>query len=442
MNTFSNFLQQEAVLLEDTAHLKTHLSHIEDLAIEKGKDGFQEFADHIDAITKKLKGFETNQEMNAKIDGSPMILFGEDPRPQFKKAFFISLKGGLSQTNPKIMHSDEEVDSMYSTEPALKQKLKNLLKALKPVYQGPKIYQGDVLFSVQSDKKTIKIGEESFIAFKPNVIVYAVPIDSKSELSNRISKATVGLIVHESFIGKAEKNNSSIVLQSAGRNVQDLVERSKKTNVFIESSNYSSTIVNISDQQLKKIHSDTAKAKLVVSEIDDEFNTAYMSSPLLALLKIFLNKQVDIAPAGIFGAASRGEEVLYDDFIKKFREFISARYYKELELRKTPRGKAIVENKLKEILNFLEKHKDSLTKLLMTTYYMTAAKYHLLRSLVSMESKVGKTFMQNPDGSFAPTKDEGFVLFMGTNHVKLVDRLEFTKINRLRGGKQRQELTV
>jgi len=442
MNTFKNFLGQETVLLEDAAHLKTHLSHIEDLAIEKGKTGFQEFADHIDAVTKKLKGFETNQEMNAKIDGSPMILFGEDPRPQFKKAFFISLKGGLSQTTPKIMHTDEEIEQLYGGESALKEKLKSLLKHLKPVYQGPKIYQGDVLFSIPSDKKTLKIGEESFLAFKPNVIVYAVPIDPNSELSNRISKAAVGVVVHESFRGVSENKDTSISLQSTGRNVQDLIERSKRYNVFIEGSNYTSVKADIPDQQLKKIQSDTAKAKLVISEIEDDFNNAYINSPVLSLLKIFLNRQVDIAPAGIFGAASRGEEFLYEDFIRKFREFISDRYNKEIELKKTPRGKALVDNRLKEILNFLEAHKESLTKLLMATYYMTAAKYHLLRSLTTMESKVGRTFMQNSDGSFVPTKDEGFVLFMGTNHVKLVDRLEFTKINRLRGGKQKQELTA
>lgn len=442
MNSFKTFLGQESILLEDTAHLKTHLSHIEDLAIEKGKVGFQEFADHIEAITKKLKGFETNQEMNAKIDGSPMILFGEDPRPQFKKAFFVSLKGGLSQTNPKIMHTDEEIEEMYGTEATLKAKLKSLLKNLKPIYKGPKIYQGDVLFSLTSDKKNIKIGEENFIAFKPNVIVYAVPVDANSELSNRVSKATVGIIVHESFTGKSEKGGMSITLQSAGRNVQDLVERSKTSNVFLESSNYTAMKADISDQQLKKISSDTAKAKLVVSEIDEEFNNTYINSSLLYLLKIFLNKQVDVAPAGIFGAASRGEEFLYEDFIKKFREFISDRYNKEIEAKKTPKGKAMVDTRLREILNFLETHKESLTRLLMATYYMTSAKYHVLRSLAAMESKVGRTFLQNPDGSFAPTKDEGFVLFMGTNHVKLVDRLEFTKINRLRGGKQRQELTA
>ena len=68
---------------------------------------------------------------------------------------------------------------------------------------------------------------------------------------------------------------------------------------------------------------------------------------------------------------------------------------------------------------------------------MSRAKNLLLQALTTLESKVGKTFIENPDGSYTPTKDEGFVLFVGTNHVKLVDRLEFTKINRQFGGPRR-----
>jgi hypothetical protein len=68
---------------------------------------------------------------------------------------------------------------------------------------------------------------------------------------------------------------------------------------------------------------------------------------------------------------------------------------------------------------------------------MARAKNLLLQELATLESKVGKTFIQNADGSFTSTKDEGIVLFVGTNHVKLVDRLEFTKINRQFGGPRR-----
>jgi len=435
MNSFINFIKQEKVIIiESDTHIKTHLSHIEDLAIENGKKGFNNFLQHIDELNKKIKGFETNQEMNAKIDGSPMILFGIDPRSQFKDQFFISLKGGLSQTTPKIMHNDKEINQYYGHSTELQDKLKSLLKFLKPAYDNSgKIYQADVLFASPKDKKHVKIGEEEFITFKPNVIVYAVPIDLKSPLSVRIQNAQVGIIVHEAFKGKAT-SSQGIELISQGRNVNELVNNSQGTPAFIQSSNFDKLSVNISDQLLKQINAETSKAKLYVANISDDFDSEYQINPILSLLKIFLNKQVDLAPQGIFGAAARGDEFITDTFLDKLREFIIARYNKEKESKKTPAGKQSVENRLNQILSFLEKNKENFTNLIVATYHMARAKNLLLQALTALESKVGKTFIENPDGSFTPTKDEGYVLFVGTNHVKIVDRLEFTKINRQFGG--------
>jgi len=444
MNNFKEFLVKENnIVLEQDEHLKTHLSHIEDLAIEEGTAGFAKFLQHIEEITKKLQGFETNQEINAKIDGSPMIIFGYDPRPQYKKAFFVALKSGLSPTNPKIIHNEKELQQFYGNEETLRAKLDNLLKYLPQAYDGSgKIYQGDVLFSVPSDKTTVKIGEETFIAFKPNVIVYAVPLDLQSELSNKIQNAEVGVIIHESFTGTPINENKAIKLTSAGRNVQNLINNSKGTKVFLESSNYSQVRINIPDAILKKIRAATAKATMHINGIDPAFNNTYTSSPVLSLLKIFLNKQVDIAPRGIFGAAARGEDFVVSNFIKEFREFLISRYNKEKETKKTPGGKTKVESRLNEVLNFLETNKDNFNNLILGTYYMTSAKYSLLEALSIMETKLGKKFIHNPDGSFTTTKDEGYVLFVGTNHVKIVDRLEFTKINRAIGGKRRTALAA
>jgi len=444
MNNFKTFLvEEEIVILEQDEHLKTHLSHLEDLAIEEGTAGFSKFLEHIKELTNKLQGFETNQEMNAKIDGSPMIIFGLDPRPQYKKAFFVALKSGLSQTNPKIIHNINELQQFYGKEETLRIKLENLLKFLPQAYDNSgKIYQGDVLFSAPGDKKTVKIENETFIAFKPNVIVYAVPLDPKSEISNRILNAEIGVIIHESFTGSSINEDKAIKLQSAGRNVQSLVENSKGTKVFFESSNYGEVRVNIPDTILKKIKSATAKATMHIDGIEDAFNQEYLSSPILNLLKIFLNKQVDLAQRGIFGAAARGEDFVIDIFLKKFREFLITRYSKEKETKKTPTGQANVEARLNTALNFLEKNKNNFNNLILGTYYMTNAKYNLLEALSIMETKLGKKFIHNPDGSFTTTKDEGYVLFIGTNHVKIVDRLEFTKINRAMGGKKKTELAA
>ena len=71
---------------------------------------------------------------------------------------------------------------------------------------------------------------------------------------------------------------------------------------------------------------------------------------------------------------------------------------------------------------------------------MAVIKYIILNVLSSLDSKIGRTFVQLPDGTLVKTKDEGYVLFVGTNHVKIVDRLDFTKMNRQVGGKKRTDL--
>jgi len=443
MNTFKNFLDAEYLVEQADTHIKTHLSHIEDLAIEYGKRGFDMFLEHINALTNKLQGFETNQQINAKIDGSPMILFGLDPRPNFKNQFFIALKSGLSKTNPKIIHNKKELNEYYGADITLRDKLENLLEKLPNAYKDlDKIYQGDVLFALPQDKKITKIGGENYVTFKPNVIVYAVPVDPKSILSKRVVGASVGVIVHESFRGTPINDNQAIELISAGRNVQNLVANSINTDVFLESSNYGEITVDLPDTEIKKIKSTVAKALLEIDQIDDGFDQAYTTNPVLALLKIYLNKQVDTGHQGIFGSAFKEQEFLVKAFIDGFRDFVINRYEKEKESKKTPLGKQKVDNRLNEILNFIEANYDNLQHLIIATYYMVSAKYNLLKILSMLGSKVGKTFIQKPDGTFVKTQDEGYVLFVGTNHVKIVDRLEFTKINRAEGGKKRAPLVT
>jgi hypothetical protein len=85
-------LSENEILLEKDTYFSPHLSHLEDLAIEGGKTGFNSFLIQATNIINKLKGFESEQEINAKIDGAPSILFGADPRPEANKQFFVARK--------------------------------------------------------------------------------------------------------------------------------------------------------------------------------------------------------------------------------------------------------------------------------------------------------------------------------------------------------------
>lgn len=438
MITYKSFLtEQHFILLEDT-HMKTHLSHLEDLAIEQGKSGYDNFLVHINEITKKLQGFETEQQINAKIDGSPMVLFGTDPRPEFTGQFFISTKSGLSQITPKIAHNNAEIQQYYGAVPELANRLKALLIALKGAYDGTgKIYQGDTLYASAQDKKITKIGDESFIVFKPNVIVYAVPVDPESELSRLVQDSTVGVIVHEAFRGIPTNDGKAIKLQSAGRNIQSLIDSSKSSDAFIQSSNYGTLTIDVPEKYFADINFYVSGAKNYIDNISNEFNSKYVNSDIMQLLKIFLNKQVDLGDQGFFGTVSEDEDLMLEEFITSFKQFLQSRYNVEVEKKKTARGKASITEKLNHMLNFLESQHDSLKNLLAATLYMLKTKNILLKIFANLDSKIGKTFIQNPDGTFVKTKDEGYVLFVGTNHVKIVDRLDFTKTNRQFGGKKR-----
>jgi hypothetical protein len=448
MITFKDFTNSN-ILLEDTSHIKTHLSHLEDLAIEKGKQGFAEFIEQVTSLVNKIKGYETNTEINAKIDGSPMILFGVDPRKNFFNKFFISLKSGLSEKNPKIMHDDNEINAFYSNDVFLANKLKNLLASLRPAYDNSgNTYQADVLYSSMQDKKPMIINGENFVVFKPNTIVYAVPIDSESDISRRVLESSVGVIVHESFkpvvvnstlvpSDSAIPQNQTIKLTSAGRNVQSIVESGKKNNVFIESSNYGAVSYNIPEITFEKIAFNLLQAKFRIDLINSKFNKEYITNPTLSLLKIYLNKQVDSSQSSIFTSALEGGDLNLNQFLNGFIEFLNQRFKKEKITKKTESGKRNVQSKLSLILKFIKENKENFKNLIEATFFMTIIKYIILNILSNLDSKIGKTFMQMPDGTLVKTKDEGYVLFVGTNHVKIVDRLDFTKMNRQTGGKRK-----
>ena len=440
------------VVLEDTSHIKTHLSHLEDLAIEKGKEGFVEFMEQVSSLVNKIKGYETNTEINAKIDGSPMILFGVDPRKAYFNKFFISLKSGLSEKKPKIMHSNEEVDDFYSGEQTLANKLKNLLVNLKSAYDGSgNTYQADVLYSSMDDKRQTVISGENYTVFKPNTIVYAVPMDTDSDLSKRIAESSVGVIVHESFKPIAVSStilpavsgaapDQTIKLTSAGRNVESIIQSGRKANVFIESSNYGAVSYNIPDVTFEKIANNLMQAKSKIDLVDSNFDKEYVKSPVLSLLKIYLNKQVDNPTSSIFTSAMKGGDLDLREFMSGYVLFLKNRFEKESQTKKTESGRKNIQSKLNSILTFIKENQESFKSLIEATFHMAVIKYIILNVLSSLDSKIGRTFVQMPDGTLVKTKDEGYVLFVGTNHVKIVDRLDFTKMNRQVGGKKRTDL--
>lgn len=448
MISFKTYIEGNNVLLEKSSYFSPHLSHLEDLAVEQGKAGFSGFVAHVSQILNKVKGYESEQEINAKIDGSPSILFGFDPK--IKNTFFVALKYVIDEArdeikeNAKLMHSDEEIDATFGDKPDLAKKMKSLLQNLSTAYdKSGKIYQGDVLYTSTEEKKRIKIGNEEYLAFEPNTILYAVPMDDKSPIFHKVLNSNVGIVVHDSFKG-IPTTNGNIKLQPTGKDISSLLQSSQSSKVFIQSSNYRNVSFDIPDKTVSDIERSLSLATSFINNIDDNFNNEY-SSPksgsaagqIIPLLKIYLNKQVDLEDSGIFGAAKANSKFNVAEFYNSFKDFVKQRISKGIE-ELTARGKAVREQKVISYLKFLEENQTSFINLLQATYEMVKIKYHIVNILSFLDSRLtSNAFFRLPDGSYSKTKDEGFVLFLGNNQVKIVDRVDFTKMNRLVGGGRR-----
>jgi len=453
MKSFKQFLLKEQIIKEErTSYFSPHLSHLEDLAVENGKAGFKDFLTHVNLISKKIQGYESEQEINAKIDGSPAILFGIDPKT---KTFFISLKYVVDEStdtikeNAKLFHTSEEIDQAMSDRPDFASRLKNLLEQLTPAYDNSGlIYQGDVLYASQEDKKRVKIGTEEFITFEPNTIMYAIPMDDKSELFHKVLNSSVGVVVHDSFKGVVDKESGIIKLVPASKNIDSLIASSTNSKAFIKGSNYRTFAFDIPDKFFDNLNTLIVDASKHINSISDEFNNEYVSpgrgapsSQILDMLKRYLNKQLDLEDSGLFGAAKTSGRLNFNAFYKGFQQYVESQITKGIE-GLGPKGQAQRQQRLSIVQSFLQNNAANFEHLLTATFEMVKIKYLIFNILSQLDTKLTQhAFYRLPDGSYVKTKDEGYVLFAGNNQVKIVDRVDFSKMNRLVGGRRRTLIT-
>lgn len=441
MTTFEQFINSGNVMLEKAGYFSQHLSHLEDLAIERGKKGFQDFLAHINGITNKIKGFESEHEINAKIDGSPAILFGLDPKTN---TFFVALKYVIDvetdtiKPNARLFHTAEEVNAGLSDRPDFARKMISLLENLRPAYDNSGlIYQGDVLYAEPSDKKRVRIGNEEYIAFEPNIIMYTVPIDDNSDIFNRVYNSNVGVVVHDAFKPKLVKD--TVKLLPAGKRVDSLIASSSNSKAFIKGSNYGVASFNFNDKVFDDINKLVVTVSDNINRITDRFDSEYTSptkgspsSQLLQLLQQYLNKQLDLDDSGFFNTKKPYNfKILFDGY----KKYVAEKMGKGIETL-APKGQAARQQRITATSDYLEKNMVSFNHLLAATYSMLKIKNILYELLSQLESRLTKhAFYKLPDGSYVKTRDEGFVLFLGNNQVKIVDRVDFTKMNRAFGGK-------
>ncbi len=411
---FKNYLHEtrvkvSTVLLEyATGGKNVHLEHFEDLLINEGIPGAQKALKVADGVRKLLaKGKGKPTKVTVKWDGSPAIICGVDPAD---KKFFIGTKSVFAKTEPKLIKSPADVAKYYSDKPELGEKLIAAYKFLQKL--GIRnVLQGDLMFS-KSDLKYTEINGEQVVTFNPNTITYAVPVDS--DLADRIRKAEIGIVFHTTYTGGPTLADMSA---SFGADISGLRQVPE---VWVDDATYKdyTGVASLTPEENALLVGHINKAVADVKAMDRKLVAEIIgNNEFQSVMKIFLNYKV-----------REGQEIGdTGQFLKDFFQFYSDRVLKSAETVKSAAAKEKRTAMIATQKDFLKKHATTLYQMFDFYKHMVGIKLILVQKLSAIDSI--KTFVSTPTG-YKVTRPEGFVaLGHDGGAVKLVDRLEFSKMN-------------
>ena len=177
--------------LYESAGPNKHLTHLEELILTDEKDGAVRAINYLEALTEILDS-NTPRSVNAtvKYDGAPAVILGVDPAGRF----FVGSKSVFNKV-PKVNYSVNDIKVNHAEAPGLVDKLVQTFTHFKNL-SFDSAYQGDFLFD-DDIKEVINIEGVPHITFKPNTIVYAVPVDS--EEGQKILNSQIGVVFHTEY---------------------------------------------------------------------------------------------------------------------------------------------------------------------------------------------------------------------------------------------------
>jgi len=377
------------------------MTHIEDKVLYGGVDGTRQAINALRSLRDMLAG-KKEGSVSVKWDGAPAIFAGTDPRDG---KFFVAKKG-IFNKNPKVYKTAEEVDADTSGDLAIK--LKDALEYL-PELGIKGVIQGDFLFG-RGDLGSKKIDNRTYVTFHPNTIVYAVPV----EQSEPVRKAKIGIVWHTTYTGSSFESMKA----SYGVNVAGL---KKSRNVWSQ------------DAMLRDARGATMTAKETeeVTRILSSAGTMFNSIASSTLRQLENNQTLAQHIEQYNNTYVRAGKVITNSKLhtEKLIKWIEKKYQKEIDARKTERGKSTQRKKLDDLLSFFSnENKANLTKMFELQRLIVLAKLKLINKLNSVGKY--KTFVKSSNG-YKVTGQEGYVAIdtLGGDAVKLVDRMEFSYNN-------------
>ena len=395
MFTFDGFLTEEKNL---------HLEHLEDEVLNSGIVGTRGAINFLQSLRDMLAGnVKSSVNVTVKWDGAPAIFAGINPE---NDQFFVGTKGVFNK-NAKINYSHDDIDRNHPSS-GLNQKLKVALTELSKL--GIKdVIQGDMMFT-QDDLNKETIDGKQYITFQPNTIVYAVPMESASQ----ILKSSMGIVFHTTYSGKTMEDMSA----SFSVNLRGL---NKNSGVWFSDAEYKDTsgTINFNKEETKKITS-------ILSDAGKTFRT--LKSDVLQMISEDEDTQTLVKTYNNTKVRA-GERITNT---RKHTQGLIAYIYdklkKDVDKVKRPQNKAVKQQTMDDKMKFFRSNSSQLVKIFDMQNFLVQAKDMIIRKLEKSKG-VMDTFVRTKDG-YKVTEPEGFVAIDKVGKaVKLVDRLEFAHQN-------------
>ena len=382
-----------------------HLTHLEDRIILNGPQGGKEAIKLLKEMGKFLTGRGgAGLQVTTKWDGAPAVVAGIDPADG---RFFVGTKSVFAQ-QPKLMKTESDIQSEYNG--ALAQKLAACLRYLPSCIKSG-ILQGDLMFTDDKVRKSIQ--GEDYVTFRPNTITYAA--DPSTPLGKKIMAARVGIVFHTKYTGDSIQN------LKASFNVKDSDFKSGG-NVWAEKAEFidisgAASFNKVEKQQYDKFvnraEGSIKKAAPTLRKINSgqkplEFDTEFM--------KFFNNYVKDGQPIPSVQKA-------YTDYT----DHLGKEFDKATGKLKTDKSITAKNKKWASMVFFILKNKEGIKMVIAAYMNLVAAKNLLVNKLKKVSSL--RLFVDRGGGDYVCTAPEGFVAVSNDKATKLVDRLEFSKLN-------------
>ena len=386
---------RQSLIVEAKAN--THLTHLEELVLTQGFDGYLLARAFLMELLETLKGNSKSKvQTSVKWDGAPAIFAGINPE---NGKFFVGTKS-IFNKEPKINYTPQDILDNHGHAPGLVDKLTKALKYL-PSLGIKNILQGDFMFD-DGMLEVVEIDGEPHYRFKPNTIVYAVPVNSK--LGREIGQSKFGIVFHTTYDS----------LDSGASYGADVSNLNRPPGIWFDDAFFTDDTgtVTLTDEEESAVRTLIRQADAVNNKID------YDGIPS-DFLNIYINSEIRK------GQFLENPKESYEGFLGWYQ----SRIEKKIDSLKTEKGRMRAFNQGEEKIKQFESKKEDILDLFKVSRLLFEAKNIFINKYNNAVYNT-KHFIDDGSGDLVVTNPEGYVAVdhIG-NGVKFVDRLEFSRAN-------------